>query len=51
LNFLILLHPAPVIPIPVEPSLEVFETFAKLGNVIPVYTQLASDFETLYRLI
>lgn len=35
-----------MIPIPVEPSLEAFEKSAKLGNVIPVYTQLASDFET-----
>lgn len=32
--------------IPVEPSLEVFAKLAKQGNVVPVYTQLASDFET-----
>ncbi len=33
-------------PIPVEPSLESFESFAGRGNVIPVFTQLAADFET-----
>lgn len=33
-------------PIPVEPSLEAFEAAATRGNVIPVFTQLASDFET-----
>ena len=33
-------------PIPVEPSLEAFEEAATRGNVIPVFTQLASDFET-----
>ena len=33
-------------PIPVEPSLESFETFSKQGNVVPVFTQLAADFET-----
>ena len=32
--------------IPVEPSLEVFAELAKQGNVVPVYTQLAADFET-----
>lgn len=32
--------------IPVEPSLEVFVELAKRGNVVPVYTQLAADFET-----
>ncbi|MEI6178879.1 MAG: anthranilate synthase component I, partial [Verrucomicrobiota bacterium] len=32
--------------IPVEPSLEAFAGLAKRGNVIPVYTQLAADFET-----
>ncbi len=32
--------------IPVEPSLEVFVGLAKQGNVVPVYTQLAADFET-----
>ncbi len=32
--------------IPVEPSLEAFEQSAKQGNVIPVFTQLAADFET-----
>ena len=32
--------------IPVEPSLEVFAELAKRGNVVPVYTQLAADFET-----
>jgi anthranilate synthase component 1 len=30
----------------VEPSLEAFESFSKKGNVVPVYTQLAADFET-----
>ncbi|MGJ8633609.1 MAG: anthranilate synthase component I [Luteolibacter sp.] len=33
-------------PIPVEPTLEAFESFSKKGNVIPVFTQLAADFET-----
>ena len=32
--------------IPVEPSLEVFAQLAERGNVVPVYTQLAADFET-----
>jgi len=32
--------------IPVEPSLETFVVLAKQGNVVPVYTQLAADFET-----
>lgn len=32
--------------IPVEPSLSAFESFAKKGNVVPVFTQLAADFET-----
>ncbi len=32
--------------IPVEPSLETFAELAKQGNVVPVYTQLAADFET-----
>lgn len=32
--------------IPVEPSLEAFEDISKNGNVIPVFTQLAADFET-----
>ena len=32
--------------IPVEPSLEIFAELAKRGNVVPVYTQLAADFET-----
>lgn len=31
---------------PVEPSLAVFEAFSKRGNVVPVFTQLAADFET-----
>ncbi len=31
---------------PVKPSLEEFRELAKLGNVVPVYAQLASDFET-----
>ena len=31
---------------PVEPSLAAFEAFSKQGNVVPVYTQLAADFET-----
>jgi anthranilate synthase component I len=32
--------------IPVEPSMEAFAELAKKGNVVPVYTQLAADFET-----
>jgi anthranilate synthase component I len=32
--------------IPVEPSLEVFAELAEQGNVVPVYTRLAADFET-----
>lgn len=32
--------------IPVEPSLETFASLAERGNVVPVYTQLAADFET-----
>ncbi len=32
--------------LPVEPSLDSFLALSKLGNVIPVYTQLAADFET-----
>ena len=32
--------------IPVEPSLEVFARLAERGNVVPVYTQFAADFET-----
>ena len=32
--------------IPVEPSLEVFAGLAEKGNIVPVYTQLAADFET-----
>jgi len=35
-----------VTPIPVEPSLEAFENFSRKGNVVPVFTQLAADFET-----
>jgi anthranilate synthase component 1 len=35
-----------VTSIPVEPSLEAFAGLAKQGNVVPVYTQLAADFET-----
>ncbi len=31
---------------PVEPSLVAFEAFSKQGNVVPVFTQLAADFET-----
>ncbi len=31
---------------PVEPSLAAFEVFSKQGNVVPVFTQLAADFET-----
>ena len=31
---------------PVEPSLAAFEAFSKQGNVVPVFTQLAADFET-----
>ncbi|BCX48874.1 anthranilate synthase component I [Haloferula helveola] len=33
-------------PIPIEPSFEEFAELAKQGNVVPVYTQLAADFET-----
>lgn len=32
--------------IPVEPSLETFIALAAKGNVVPVYTRLAADFET-----
>ena len=32
--------------LPVEPSLESFVSLSAQGNVIPVYTQLAADFET-----
>jgi anthranilate synthase component 1 len=32
--------------IPVEPSLADFEKFSQQGNVVPVFTQLAADFET-----
>ena len=32
--------------VPVRPSLEEFRELAKQGNVVPVYAQLASDFET-----
>jgi anthranilate synthase component 1 len=35
-----------VTTIPVEPSLEAFAGLAQRGNVVPVYTQLAADFET-----
>lgn len=38
--------PGAVNSIPVEPSFESFAQLAKQGNVIPVYTQLAADFET-----
>ncbi len=37
---------AVVSSIPVEPSLEIFVQLAQRGNVVPVYTQLAADFET-----
>ncbi|MCH7226083.1 anthranilate synthase component I [Haloferula sp. A504] len=33
-------------PIPIEPSLEEFAELSKQGNVVPLYTQLAADFET-----
>ena len=33
-------------PIPIEPSFEEFAQLAEKGNVIPVFTQLAADFET-----
>ncbi|MEM9235959.1 MAG: anthranilate synthase component I [Verrucomicrobiota bacterium] len=33
-------------PIPIEPSFEEFAKLAEQGNVIPVFTQLAADFET-----
>jgi len=32
--------------IPVEPSLEAFAELAERGNVVPLYTRLAADFET-----
>jgi anthranilate synthase component 1 len=32
--------------IPVEPSLADFARLAEQGNIVPVYTQLAADFET-----
>jgi len=32
--------------LPVNPSLEVFRPLAEQGNVVPVYAQLAADFET-----
>lgn len=32
--------------IPVEPALPAFVEFARQGNVVPVFTQLAADFET-----
>lgn len=32
--------------LPVEPSMESFAELARKGNVVPVYTQLAADFET-----
>jgi len=32
--------------IPVQPSLEVFLPLTREGNVVPVFTQLAADFET-----
>jgi anthranilate synthase component I len=32
--------------LPVEPSLDAFTALAARGNVVPVYTQLAADFET-----
>ena len=39
-------HGGAVSFIAVEPSLETFAELAKQGNVVPVYTQLAADFET-----
>ncbi|RYG20594.1 anthranilate synthase component I, partial [bacterium] len=38
--------PRVVNSIPVEPSFEVFCKLAEQGNVVPLYTQLAADFET-----
>ena len=38
--------PRVVNSIPVEPSFESFADLARQGNVVPVYTQLAADFET-----
>ncbi len=32
--------------LPIEPSFEEFAAMARRGNVVPVYTQLAADFET-----
>ncbi|MGJ8677087.1 MAG: anthranilate synthase component I [Akkermansiaceae bacterium] len=32
--------------LPVSPSIEVFRSLAEKGNVVPVYAQLAADFET-----
>lgn len=40
-------HASPVVSlIPVQPSLEAFLPLAREGNVVPVFTQLAADFET-----
>lgn len=33
-------------PIPIEPSFEEFAQLADRGNIVPVFTQLAADFET-----
>ena len=38
--------PGHVNPIPIEPSFEEFAGLAEQGNVVPVFTQLAADFET-----
>ncbi len=38
--------PPVVSTVPVEPSLESFAELSAQGNVVPVYTQLAADFET-----
>ncbi|MBK1828889.1 anthranilate synthase component I [Haloferula rosea] len=38
--------PAHVNPIPIEPSFEEFAQLTDQGNIVPVYTQLAADFET-----
>lgn len=33
-------------PVPIEPKFEEFAKLANRGNIVPVYTQLAADFET-----
>lgn len=40
------LHAVCVISVPVKPSLDEFRNLAGQGNVVPIYAQLAADFET-----